>query len=133
MAMFGDGGGGNFDPGNWVDMQVFNDVTKNDNGGGSFHHNKNDDDNHHDIAEIFHFGLKITNIVAWVGFFLLIIIKVKISNQYKYPDKIPQSIESAFTIIPIIWLALTYIVGFIALVIVIKNKEKDKNDKNKKW
>ena len=47
MAMFGAGGGGNFDPSNWVDYNIYNDVMKGDNGGSynPHNHNKNKKDN----------------------------------------------------------------------------------------
>ena len=126
MGMFGAGGGGNFDPGNWVDMKVYHEVMHNDSG-GSFHNdhkNKKDDKNQDEKNKKFSLGFKIINIVAWVGFFLSVIIKVLIDRNYKYPQKTPIEIEIAFTIIPIAWLFLSYIGGLIILHFIIKDKER---------
>ena len=80
MGLF-DGSGGDFDPGNWVDMQVYNEVMK-DNGDSHQYSSRTSKKSKTSNNVSF----KPIHIIAWVGFFIIMAIKVDIGNHYKYLD-----------------------------------------------
>ena len=127
MGLF-DGSGGDFDPSNWVDMQVYNEVMK-DNGDSHQYSSRTSKKSKTSNNVSF----KPIHIIAWVGFLIIMAIKVDIGNHYKYPAQMPFGIEIAFTIIPIVWLLLIYFGGILFLIIRGKKlpKVKENNDLNK--
>ena len=130
MGLFDGSDGGNFDPSNWVDMKIYHDVMDGKDSGG-FGSNHGHNNKHNNKNDKFSLGLKIINIIAWVGFFIFLLIKVGIDNNYKYPDKTPYNIEIAFTIIPVIWVVLSYVIGFIILHFALKKDKTSEDGDNK--
>ena len=123
MAMFGAGGGGNFDPSNWVDHNVYNEVMNGEN--GSYHHNKKND-NHKHIK-------KHTKILLWIslgGFVFWFFVARLVFAVTKDNDYL---IRAIFDILPHIWLLGSLVIG---LVIILrrerKQKENDPSDKKRK-
>lgn len=118
MAMFGNGGGGNFDPSNWVDHNVYNEIMNGDNGGSYHHHNNNKNRNHID---------KDSKILLWIslgGFGFWLFIGGIVFSATQESDYI---IRSIFALIPFIWPIFSLVIGLI-IISHKNNKKKPKND-----
>ena len=66
MTMFGNVGGGNFDPSNWVDKNVYNEIMNGDNGGSNHHHKNNNNHKHIDKDDKILIWISLGGFIFWL-------------------------------------------------------------------
>ena len=110
MAMFGGGGGGNFDPGNWIDHNIYNVVMNGDGGGSHRHfrhnHNHNNDNNNDDKFKV----LKYLFAGGTIFWFVIAIGVLANTSDDSY------IIRDIFIFLPFIWMLVFGIIIAIKVI-----------------
>ena len=133
MGMFGSGGGGDFNPNDWVDYKVYNEVMKNDTTSST-----KSNTNSSKEVKIKNYKPSILNNKTYVytmfGVFIVLCLVASVTTAILKESILVRTIVS---LVPPIWLILMLIVS--KIIDIIKNsklqqnykKEKEKNDELK--